>query len=136
LIAILEDDPTTRDVFQNALELSNLGSRGFCKPEDCIKACLENKDINLLITDLNLGTTLSGTDVIRAIRAERPAFKAIIVSACSLQQIEEARGLLDVPIIQKPFKLRVLLDTINEQLRKPAPLIIAPAVNTTNYASF
>lgn len=120
VIAILEDDPTTRDMFQQALELSQLASRAFRDPEACIKACLESRDINFLLTDLHLGLPKLGTDVIRSVRVERPMFKAILVSACSIEQIESARGdLMDVPFMRKPFSLRTLLDTINELLRQP-----------------
>jgi DNA-binding NtrC family response regulator len=55
MIAILEDDPTTSDVFQQALELSHLASRAFYNPDECIKACLESQSINMLLTDLSLG---------------------------------------------------------------------------------
>ncbi|HLZ64518.1 MAG TPA: response regulator [Ktedonosporobacter sp.] len=68
---------------------------------------------NLIIVDYHLIGDFSGTDVIRHIRTIQPNLPAILISAAPLTKLEAAAaGISKVKILQKPFKMLALQETI------------------------
>jgi len=68
-------------------------------------------DFRLLAERSEIG--ISGVDVIRHIRTTFPNLPAILISAVPLATLENATaGLSGVKLLQKPFKMATLLETI------------------------
>lgn len=120
-IGLLEDNPTTVTLLTTAMEMAGHTvchySNGSSLLEDLfaehrIDAALP---YDIMLVDLYLPGGLSGLDVITSIRAAIPPEKLplIVISAASKRELEAFHANHpDVPALQKPLKLKHLLETI------------------------
>ncbi len=116
-IAILEDNPRMMSMLQLYLANTRYDMHFF----QSAKAFLDFfaiSTIDLLITDYRLMSEheksgMTGADVIRHIREERPRLPAIVISAAPMFELEEVcRDISGVRIMQKPLKMSVLIEAI------------------------
>ncbi len=119
-IGILEDNQSLGRVLQLFLENAGYTVHTFQTGSDFHLFMSSPERADLIIVDFRLlaertegGSYLSGVDVIRYIRTISPNLPAILISAAPLATLEVATSELGgVKILQKPFKMGILLETI------------------------
>lgn len=119
-ILIVDDEPIVLET--QTLLLRELGFRvtSFSDSSTAIEYYAQHHDtIDLVILDLNM-PNLNGKQCFQELKKIRPEVRAIISTGCNVDS--EAEGLFQSGIgglIQKPFPIKKLLQTINEVLGKP-----------------
>ena len=119
-IGILEDNQSLGLVLQFSLEKAGYTVYTTQTSRDFLLFMTSPERADLIVVDLRLlaersegGSKLSGADVIRHIRTTSPDLPAILISAAPLTTLEAAvSGLAGVKTLQKPFKMVILLETI------------------------
>lgn len=111
-VLLAEDDPGVRHVAQAALERHGYRVVAAIHGDDAWhRSTLEEQPVNLLITDLVMPGTLSGTALAAKLRQVQPTLKVIFTSGYSAefagQPISLAEGQAFLP---KPFDISRLLD--------------------------
>jgi DNA-binding response OmpR family regulator len=126
-IGLLEDNPGIQDYLQKALELNGHRVSLYTFGSSLLDALFTGNPVpssplyDLMIIDLNLPGDLSGRDVIVRIRQTVPfqVLPIIVISGAEKRQLEAVQSLFpDVVCIQKPFKLRVLLELLETSKEK------------------
>ena len=118
-IAILEDNPGVGRLFEKGLGREHTVHVANTV-RDFFSFIAASENVDLIIVDYRLISehgeekgNLSGADVIRAVRKTLPNLPAIVISAASLGVLQAAcDGLSRLQILQKPFKMDYLRETI------------------------
>lgn len=117
-IEILEDYQGLARILQLSLEKAGYTVHTSHTIRDFLAFMTSPTPADLIIVDFRLlaersEVGLSGADVIRHIRTICPNLPAILISAVPLAKLETATaGLSGVKVLQKPFKMAALLETI------------------------
>jgi len=116
-VLVVEDEPTIRAMIVRWLRErgyeTHEASDGVAALERVHSAGLE---VDLLLTDVVM-PGLSGPDLARALRAERPSLRVLMMSAhapCELCCGEVA----DAPMLEKPFLARALVARVEQALAR------------------
>ena len=114
----VEDDNTLRNLTSRALEQHGYKVLEAASGVEAMDLWRKNRDtVNLLITDLLLPGGLSGLELSKCLRAEKPGLKVVYVSGYSLDAIEGGLELgAGRNFIQKPFPPDQLLRTLRQTL--------------------
>jgi DNA-binding NtrC family response regulator len=119
-ILIVDDD---RETCRFIEELLTEPGREFVAepdPDDAL-ARMRRERFDLLITDLNLNTTRSGLDILRAFKAEHPRAEVVLISGFgTLETAVEAVRAGAFDYISKPFSISAVKATVERALRQPA----------------
>ena len=112
-LLLVEDDENTQEMitallkrldFTIDIEAANDGDHGL--------KCYLDRSHDLVITD-NAHPGILGIELIDLILARNPLQRVILQTGNSSEQIETFRQKhKDIPFLQKPYSLRVLLDTV------------------------
>jgi len=122
-IALLEDNPPILDYLSTALEMHGHTVYRFTDSAPLLETILTWKNVplsppyDLAIIDLLLPGPVSGIETIQKIWQALAPYRLpmIVVTACSQKELEAARATLpQVPFLRKPFKMRELLQLINQ----------------------
>ena len=117
-IGILEDNQALARILQLSLELTGHKVHNTETIKDFLVVVLSPIVVELIIVDFRLfsepsGVGLTGADVIRFVRRTYPDLPAILTSAAPLPRLHVGiEGLSRVKILQKPFRVAHLLETI------------------------
>ena len=121
-IVIVEDDFDLSRVIKDMLE--DLGHEvvSYVQPSPDIPEHLKMYGADLLVVDARLNTSISGWEIIRAVRAD-PETEDLPIIVCSgaVDQIEDHRAELEafgVPALVKPFDLDDLETLVNRMLKR------------------
>ncbi|MFH2010738.1 MAG: sigma-54 dependent transcriptional regulator [bacterium] len=119
-VLIVEDDPSMREML-----VLRLGKRGFevtgCASAEEAQGRLDDSDFDAVVTDLNLGTGQSGTQLCEWIVANRPRLPVIVNTAFGSMDVAiEAlrRGAYD--FINKPVEIEVLAMSLQRAIQARA----------------
>lgn len=117
-ISVVEDNSTVLTLIEAALTLYGHTVETFNNPSSFLRAVQRPErtpPYDVLIVDLFLNG-LSGIDLVEALQATRPQLiPAILISAAEERTLAPIRKCYpNMPILQKPFKMRVLLSLIDE----------------------
>jgi DNA-binding response OmpR family regulator len=120
-IALIEDDPTIREMMTTALELANYAVLSWADGPSFVEwVASQEKEVllslGLLITDWCLPGGSCGGDVIDSLRQQsQKLVPALIVTGTCGAEMAAIRGRYpEVPIIRKPFHIRDLLRCIQQ----------------------
>jgi CheY-like chemotaxis protein len=122
-IALLEDNPPILDYLSTALEILGHTVHKFTNSLPLLETLFTGESVreplpyDLALIDLLLPGPVSGLETAQKIRQAIPSqqLHIIVVSACSQKELEEAQAQLpQVPILRKPFKMRELLQLIDQ----------------------
>jgi CheY-like chemotaxis protein len=84
-------------------------------------------EIDLLLTDLVLPDGIRGDELARQFRQEKPDLKIIVTSGYNPESVgSNPAGMEDNIFLQKPFAMRVLLETIDSCLKASPASVAAP----------
>ena len=120
-IGLLEDNPMLSELITTMLEMAGHTVSTYSDGASCLEHLFAQRGIrkeplcDLLIVDLNLPGTLSGFDVIAYIchTLHISTLPIIVVSGAGQDSLIQVRNRFPmIPIVQKPFQLQALLDTI------------------------
>ncbi len=127
-IGLLEDNPTLSELITTMLELAGHTIVVYGDGASCLNRLLggrnahEKPPLDMLIIDLNLPGELSGFDVITYIRhtLHLNNLPIVVVSGAGQDRLGQVRKQFpSIPIIQKPFPLQTLLDTVHACVSVP-----------------
>lgn len=122
-IALLEDNPPILDYLSTALEMLGHTVHDFTSSDLLLETLFIGESVrvplpyDLALIDLLLPGTMSGLETAQKIRQAIPShhLHIIVVSACSQKELEEAQAQLpQVPMLRKPFKMRELIQLIDQ----------------------
>ena len=120
-ILVVEDDPAVRIVAVNILEGLGYHVRQAEDGHAALSILLRAGDIDLLFTDLVMPNGMSGQDLLRKAREQRPTLKALFTSGYS-EHVIQGRGDRDddVPLLGKPYRKQQLAAAVRNVLDAPA----------------
>ena len=115
-ILVVEDEPGLSEMLCEVLESSSYRVLLAANPEDAIQiANSRDQDIDLLISDVDLRSTLDGTELAARFRNLRPESKVMLMSGYSdvlLTNPSSHRA----AVLEKPFSAQQLLQAVRSQL--------------------
>jgi len=116
-ILVVEDDPAVRVVAVNILEGLGYHVRQAEDGHAALAILLRSGEIDLLFTDLIMPNGMSGQDLLRKAREQRPTLKALFTSGYS-EHVIRGRGDRDasVPLLGKPYRKQQLAAAIRDVL--------------------
>ncbi|MCG7391563.1 ATP-binding protein [Microvirga sp. ACRRW] len=117
-VLVVEDNPAVRQV-----AISTLNSLGFDVIEaengdeaaDILKS---NERVRLVLSDVRMPGGLSGVDLARIIKAEKPEVHVILTTG----YVDDEETIEDVEILYKPYRATDLAEKIQALLDKPQPV--------------
>ena len=116
-LLIVEDDPTLGEGIRLALQAPELRPQ-LCRSLADAGELLSRRSFDLLILDLNL-PGMDGLDLLRAVRAEHPELRVLILSARA--ELSDRVAGLDLgadDYITKPFGVMELISRVKAMLRR------------------
>ena len=118
-VLVIDDEPNVRLFVCDLLEGlgyeaddANDGGQGL--------ALLERHRYDLVITDLQM-PTVSGWDVVNAVRGRLPTMPIIMISGFATEEDMRQARHVGVPLLQKPFDVDTLLRHVGQALDGPPP---------------
>lgn len=116
-ILLVEDDAPSRELYCFALQRSG---HDVVSVEDGFAALqhIESALPQVIVLDMIL-PRLSGRDFLRQLRAnpETRKIPVVIITGSDVSNLSERAG---IPVLQKPFALSLLVDTVDLALRRAA----------------
>ncbi len=112
-VLVVEDDPAVRQV-----AVSTLNSMGFRVQEaetgdDAARLLQCDGDIQLVVSDVRMPGDLTGIDLARLVRRERPSVRVLLTTG----YVDEDSTVDDVDLLYKPYRANDLAEKIQSLLR-------------------
>ena len=116
-ILVVEDDATVRAVAVGALESLGYRVRQAADGREALQILKQTDGIDLLFTDLVMPNGISGQELLRLAREQRPDLKAVFTSGYS-ESFLRGREQTDhnVPLLSKPYRRQKLLEVVRKVL--------------------
>jgi DNA-binding NtrC family response regulator len=130
-ILIVDDDLDLLEVMSTALARPDRTIECASSGEAAIALSRSDRQFDVVLTDLNLKSSVSGLDILKSFKAEHPATQVILMSGFSTldSAVEGVRaGALDY--IGKPFDIREVTATVNRALETRVPVATPPAAGS------
>ena len=130
-ILIVDDDLDLLEVMSTALARPGRTIECASSGEAAIALSRSERQFDVVLTDLNLKSSVSGLDILKSFKAEHPATQVILMSGFSTldSAVEGVRaGALDY--IGKPFDIREVTATVNRALETRVPVATTPAASS------
>ena len=126
-VGLLEDDVAIQEMLRLVLQEENYSVTIYPTAEECLKALLNNETqqisppIDLLIVDLRLSKSISGTQVIQQLRASNKLtlLPIILTTASTFTNTEELQR-LNVTLVEKPFDVDEMVTVIKDLTQPPS----------------
>ncbi|HSP16490.1 MAG TPA: response regulator [Thermoanaerobaculia bacterium] len=116
-VLVAEDDPALRQLLITLLKLIGIEATAAHDGLDALNQLRDNP-YDLAIIDLMM-PRLDGYVVVRFLEEQRPATRAIVVSAVRSAQVNElARSRVVSAVVRKPFEIDELTAKIKESLQR------------------
>lgn len=113
-ILVVDDDPSVNQLLAVAL-----GGEGFAvicasTAEEALAECRRHRDVNLLLTDVELGDGMNGLDLAAVLLRDFPALKVLVISGTTEYEAKARENCW--PFLKKPFDVASLLNGVRETL--------------------
>jgi DNA-binding response OmpR family regulator len=110
-LLLIEDDDAVREVVERVLVTRGYTVLAAASGEDALDL-VRTASVDLIVSDVVLPGR-DGFQVVAELKRRWPSVKACMMSGHFDPGMVEASGIaLDVPMLRKPFPLRVLLETV------------------------
>lgn len=118
-ILLVEDDPRQSTMVGNALIAAGHIVLQAANPRQAEPLLAHHLAIDILVTDIDLNTELSGLHLVHLARYYRPKIPALVVSGRSSEQFD-AQRFPKAGFLRKPFTPSSMLAAISSLIEKPA----------------
>jgi PAS domain S-box-containing protein len=117
-ILLVEDEERVRDVVKTILQEHDYGPIAVANSQQAFDACRDRgQEIRLLLTDVVMPDSLSGTELAARLQAENPELRVILCSGYSEANIvAEMATLRRALFLQKPYRPQELLKAVRRML--------------------
>lgn len=103
-VMVLDDEALVCERLKEFLQSDDMDVETFTDPKAAVER-LKEEDFEVVVTDLKMAG-LSGMDVIRFVRDEKPSTQVILITAYGqLEVFHEAKIMGAYEIVNKPFKM-------------------------------
>ena len=117
LVLIVEDDEGVRDVARRILERLGYTVVEARTATEAMELLTPESQFRLVFSDIVLSDKISGIDLARWIKAERPGMNVLLTSGYSIEAGSESEaGLNDVKVLPKPYTRTELGQVVHEVL--------------------
>ena len=124
MVLVLEDEPAVQEVFRAVLRRNGFNFEVAATAEDALALCKHHRGaIALLIADVHLPSSRSGTDAALEVRRSYPHVPILFTSGTPMEFWDEAdrQNAEQIPqgcvcFIQKPFTCWTLIERIGDLL--------------------
>jgi CheY-like chemotaxis protein len=112
---VVEDDPFVRTFAVATVESLGYDTISATDGRDAIAKLTDNKDVDILFSDIVMPGGLNGLDLAEKARDIQPEIKVLLTSGYSLDTLV-ARGRMraDTAILQKPYQKSDLAQRLND----------------------
>jgi DNA-binding NtrC family response regulator len=132
-VYIVEDEPLLLELLDTSLSHAGIHHRAFSDPLAAL-ATFEIEAIkpDLLITDYQMGRSMTGVDLIFACKKIEPALKAILASGTITSETALKSGAPVSRFIPKPYKPTQIIEAIHRLFpnRSPASETVFPQLDS------
>ena len=104
-VLIVEDDDADRYVLRRLLSAAKINTVVVSTVPDALVTLENDRGISLLVTDIRLGSEMSGVELAKFAREKKPRIKVLYVSGYPAD-------CLDAPLLRKPYREEDLVDAI------------------------
>jgi CheY-like chemotaxis protein len=114
VVLLAEDEPVVRQLVALTLQHENFLVLPTCDAEEALEAFRNHSNIDLLLTDVQMGTGMNGVDLAERILKDNSRIKAIVMSGFPDSELLAAQK--NLPFLGKPFLPSVLINKVREVL--------------------
>jgi CheY-like chemotaxis protein len=119
VVLLVEDEPSVREMVVGALGV--LGHRvvAVADGHEARARLAEPEWFDLILSDVVLPGDVSGVDVVRRARRERPGLPCILMTGYARSHLADGDPEIhDLPLLHKPFRLAELRRVLEETLQR------------------
>lgn len=119
LVLVVEDDPMVREATLLRLEAIGYAVIEAGNADAALSLIDSGEPVDLVFSDVIMPGTRSGYDLMRELRARHPSI-ALLLTSGHVSAVMRARDGIapPVPLLSKPYPLKVLADAVAEALRQ------------------
>jgi CheY-like chemotaxis protein len=114
-VLLVEDEPTARNFVIACLERENMIVLAASDGAEAVDIFRSRLKIDLLLTDVNMGSGISGFEVAKIVLEEKPETKVLVISGYPDREAEAAK--LFLPFLPKPFTPAILSEAVRKVFR-------------------
>jgi CheY-like chemotaxis protein len=112
-ILLVEDDPAVRQMASSVLKSQGYKVLEADSGPSAFKMWDQRqKEVDLLLTDIRMPEGITGWEVVKRLRQDRPQLKAVAMSGYAPDQPPD----LDIAFLSKPYQPQMLLKTVSDTL--------------------
>lgn len=114
VVLLAEDEPMVRQLIAFTLEQENFIVLPASNAVEALQIFHSNRDVDLLVTDIRLGTGMNGVELAERIQTEKPTAKVLLISGYPESEVRAAEK--GVAVLSKPFLPTVLVERVRKLL--------------------
>jgi two-component system response regulator FixJ len=118
LVIVVDDDAAVRGSLKFALEIEGFAVRTYTKGDDLMSEAALS-DCACLVIDQKL-PGMTGMDVVAALRSQRIATPAILITSHPNDALQERAAQAGIPIVEKPLLGNALIDRVRAAVANPS----------------
>ncbi|HEX3141961.1 MAG TPA: ATP-binding protein, partial [Rhizobacter sp.] len=108
-VMLVEDEPEVRAVALHFLAALHCKVSSFASAEQALQALASGTELDILLSDVALGTGMRGTELAREVRLQRPEVAVLLVSGYSAELLDINQSApLSWELLAKPYSRREL----------------------------
>lgn len=118
-VLMVEDDTQVRDAGQEVLEKLEYRVVAVSSVEEAITQLNQRKNIDIVFTDINLGTAVNGLHLAEKIEHRWPEIPVLLTSGLSVQHLSGQYGLKETDVVlAKPYRLEELAIALDATFKR------------------
>jgi CheY-like chemotaxis protein len=115
-ILVVEDDAKLRRVIAAQLLRAGYAVDEAANAEEALELVQSADPYRLVVSDIRMGSGMTGIDLVAAVRAVRPDIAMLLITGFADELEHPPAHLEGVPILRKPFRSHDLLATVGRML--------------------
>jgi CheY-like chemotaxis protein len=110
-VLLVEDHDVLRSLVRHALDQEGCSVTDVGSTLEAVRAFDADSSIDTVVTDLRFPDGPTGIDLVRHVRALRPATHVVVTTG----HVGDVATLCDLPVLHKPFGLDALLEAVRSR---------------------
>lgn len=120
-VLVVEDNPEVRELTLQRVEGLGYVVREAENGPEALRLLKEGEHVDLVLSDIMMTGGMSGYDLARQIKAGMPHIRVVLTTGYAAEETDQdPTGLVDAPILHKPYARADLATTLHTALRAPA----------------